>query len=678
MYALAVTSTTRSHDIFCSAMGGGNFGGDPIAEPELLAKKAEGAPLVQMLTTPLMHGNGQWVTWITLFSAGTAVMWTGHRYDPAEILRTIEREGCVTMMLVGDAMARPIADELENGGYDVSTLKVIGSGGALLSPSVKAQLTRLVPGLYISDSFGASEFGAGSSQTPGGRFPLKPQTAVLGEDLRPVGAGESGRLARTGYIPIGYYKDPVKTADTFHVDPDGVRWVIPGDFARVEDDGDVTLLGPRLGVHQHRRREGVPRRGRGRPQGARGRLRRGRGGRAGPALRRTRRRGRVVARGPHADLGRPGRARARSHRGLQGPARVGRGRRGAADTGGQARLPVGQDDGGSRRSPCERTRSVRFSRTDRGRVTPVDYRAGMTAVPPPDGLLATGIRWQDGRPALVLVDSADVVTTRPIGPGTVAGWRFAGPRTCVGIRRRGGGRRVACRNPLPEGAPRAQCETCAAIDPGRALARDQAMDDPRPFSLYLAWFGPGLVKVGLTATERRAARLADQGAPFFTWLAHGPLIAVRGTERVCSATGTVRERIPHKAKVTAWWRPREAGLPAELAAAHARLTPLLPDSLTPAPCLIQDLTRFYGLAEPPPATTTQAAGMREGARLHGEFHCRGRPRRVAVDRHRAGVRGSAAAHGLVADPGRRADRDVPFKPLDNGLAPDGSVQEGLF
>lgn len=233
----------RSHDIFCSAMGGGNFGGDPIAEPELLAKKAESAPLVQMLTTPLMHGNGQWVTWITLFSAGTAVMWTGHRYDPVEILRTIEREGCVTMMLVGDAMARPIADELENGGYDVSTLKVIGSGGALLSPSVKAQLTRLVPGLYISDSFGASEFGAGSSQTPGGRFPLKPQTAVLGEDLRPVGVGESGRLARTGYIPIGYYKDPVKTADTFHVDPDGVRWVIPGDFARVEDDGDVTLLG---------------------------------------------------------------------------------------------------------------------------------------------------------------------------------------------------------------------------------------------------------------------------------------------------------------------------------------------------------------------------------------------------------------------------------------------------
>ncbi|OPC82499.1 acyl-CoA synthetase [Embleya scabrispora] len=233
----------RAHDIFCAAMGGGNFGGEPIADPELLAEKAGGAPLVQMLTTPLMHGNGQWITWITLFGAGTAVLWTGPRYDPAEILRTVAREGCVTMMLVGDAMARPIADELESGAYAVDTLKVIGSGGALLSPTVKAQLTRLIPGLYIADSFGASEFGAGGSQTPGGRFPMKPKTAILGEDLRPVGVGETGRIARTGHIPLGYYKDPVKTADTFHVDPDGVRWVIPGDYARVEDDGDVTLLG---------------------------------------------------------------------------------------------------------------------------------------------------------------------------------------------------------------------------------------------------------------------------------------------------------------------------------------------------------------------------------------------------------------------------------------------------
>lgn len=233
----------RAEDIFCAAMGGGNFGGDPIADPEDLARKADAPALVQMLTTPLMHGNGQWVTWITLMGAGTAVLWTGHRYDVAEILRTVERERAATLMLVGDAMARPLADELAGGGYDASSLRVIGSGGALLSPAVKEQLRGLVPGLYISDGFGASEFGAGSAQNAEGRFPLKPRTAVLGDDLRPVRAGETGRMARTGHIPLGYYKDPVKTAETFPRDPDGVRWVVPGDYARLEDDGTVTLLG---------------------------------------------------------------------------------------------------------------------------------------------------------------------------------------------------------------------------------------------------------------------------------------------------------------------------------------------------------------------------------------------------------------------------------------------------
>jgi fatty-acyl-CoA synthase len=233
----------RQEDLFLAALGGGNFSGPPIERAEELAAKAGNPPLVQMLTTPLMHGNGQWVNWITLLSAGTSVLWTGHRYDAAEILRAIERERCLTLMLVGDAMARPIADELETGAYDVSSLKVVGSGGALLSPSVKEQLTRLVPGLNIGDSFGASEFGAGGSQNAGGHFAMRPGTAVLDDDLKPVPVGGTGRLARTGPIPLGYYKDPAKTAATFFTDADGTRWVIPGDFARVEEDGAVTLLG---------------------------------------------------------------------------------------------------------------------------------------------------------------------------------------------------------------------------------------------------------------------------------------------------------------------------------------------------------------------------------------------------------------------------------------------------
>ncbi|MYW05818.1 DUF2797 domain-containing protein, partial [Streptomyces sp. SID3343] len=247
----------------------------------------------------------------------------------------------------------------------------------------------------------------------------------------------------------------------------------------------------------------------------------------------------------------------------------------------------------------------------------------MSDSPRPTAHLATGIRWWDGLPHLVLTDpdTADSATTatatatatadeqslQPLTPGTITGWHFDGPRECVGIRRKAG-RRVPCprRTALPETAARSQCDACALADPGRKLARDQAMDDPRPFSLYLAWFGPGLLKVGLTATERRAARLADQGAPMFTWLAHGPLIPIRSTERACSATGLVRERLPHKAKVAAWWQPRPTGDPQELADVHARLTPLLPESLTPAPCRIENLTRFYGLTEPPPLTPSQA------------------------------------------------------------------------
>ncbi|MGW1996716.1 DUF2797 domain-containing protein [Embleya sp. NPDC001921] len=295
------------------------------------------------------------------------------------------------------------------------------------------------------------------------------------------------------------------------------------------------------------------------------------------------------------------------------------------------------------------------------------------------GLLATGIRWNDGRPHLVLTDPADEQTLHPLAPGTTAGWRLSGPRTCVGIRRKTG-RRVACPTlaPLPPTAARSQCDACALADPGRKLARDQAMDDPRPFSLYLAWFGPGLVKVGLTATERRAARLADQGAPMFTWLAHGPLVPIRSTERKCSATGTVRERIPHRAKAAAWWRTRTPGPPTELAQAHARLTPLLPDTLTPAECDIQDLTRFYGLTDPPPPTRDQVAALAQDAVLHGEFTCvAGHDALITTDTGPLFV-DLRLLTGWRLTPDRGRTSGVAVKPLDTGMAPDGSVQEGLF
>jgi fatty-acyl-CoA synthase len=124
---------------------------------------------------------------------------------------------------------------------------VVGSGGAILSAAVKDELKAQLPNVIISDNFGSSEVGAqGRNMTEGTpRFEMDDTTTVLGDALRPVarGSGEVGRLARRGHIPLGYYKDETKSAATFVTDPDGVRWSIPGDYAVVEDDGTITVLG---------------------------------------------------------------------------------------------------------------------------------------------------------------------------------------------------------------------------------------------------------------------------------------------------------------------------------------------------------------------------------------------------------------------------------------------------
>ena len=168
-------------------------------------------------------------------------------------------------------------------------LRVLLSGGAILSPTLKRELVERLPGVLIVDGYGASETG-GQGQSvvvSGGDIPTAPQfrvsddTLVLGEDLRPAPAGrDRPARARRGPIPLGYYKDPEKTAATFPV-VDGVRWAVPGDHAVADADGLITLLGRGLGVDQHRRREGLPRRGRVGAEGPRRGDRRGRG-RASP------------------------------------------------------------------------------------------------------------------------------------------------------------------------------------------------------------------------------------------------------------------------------------------------------------------------------------------------------------------------------------------------------------
>ncbi|MFC6884043.1 MULTISPECIES: AMP-binding protein [Actinomadura] len=233
----------RCEDIFVAAMGGGNFGGTPVASPEDLAACAERDPLRAQVHAPLMHGGGQWITWITLTTGGTVVLWTGRRFDARGALDLAERERSQIMMVVGNGMAAPIADELEREPRAGLEVFAFGSGGAPLSASVKERLAAAVPGSMVSDNLGGSETGAMGTAEAGGRFRLTAGFAVLDGDLKPVAPGCEGVVARTGHIPSAYWGDPEKSAATFVTGPDGRRWALQGDHARLEEDGTVTLLG---------------------------------------------------------------------------------------------------------------------------------------------------------------------------------------------------------------------------------------------------------------------------------------------------------------------------------------------------------------------------------------------------------------------------------------------------
>jgi fatty-acyl-CoA synthase len=247
----------RAEDIFFAALGGGGFGMEPIKTPEELATRVsadDASALRSLVLGPLMHGGAQWATYINMYGGGTVILDPSHGFDPDRVLAILERERAATVMVIGDAHARPIAEAIADHGdrYDLSSLVVVGSGGALLTKAVKEQLREQLPTALVLDSFGASETGANGSVldhgTPaaGPRFTMGEHTTVLDpvtlEPLSP-GDGNVGKLARRGHIPLGYYKDDAKTADTILVAADGTRWVVPGDFATIEADGTITLLG---------------------------------------------------------------------------------------------------------------------------------------------------------------------------------------------------------------------------------------------------------------------------------------------------------------------------------------------------------------------------------------------------------------------------------------------------
>jgi acyl-CoA synthetase (AMP-forming)/AMP-acid ligase II len=242
----------RHEDIYRVLLGGTDFAtGEFVADEYDHAKQAAaGPPMIRYPIPPMIHGATQSATWMALFTGGTVLL--SPEFDADAVWRAIEEHKVNLLFFTGDAMARPLLDALEGSERDLSSLFLLSSTAALFSPSLKERFLELLPNRVITDSIGSSETGFGGTsvvakgQSGGGgpRVTIDKRTAVLDDDGNEVvpGSGVRGILAKRGNIPVGYFKDEKKTAETFRT-INGVRYAIPGDYAQVESDGTVTLLG---------------------------------------------------------------------------------------------------------------------------------------------------------------------------------------------------------------------------------------------------------------------------------------------------------------------------------------------------------------------------------------------------------------------------------------------------
>lgn len=211
-----------------------------------------------------------------------------------------------------------------------------------------------------------------------------------------------------------------------------------------------------------------------------------------------------------------------------------------------------------------------------------------------------GVRWPPEARVGVLEWEGGRVS--PLLPGKELGFRAEGVRRCTGAR----GNACPLRAQVPGRATQARCPECARLDRAHSVAADAVPDDPRVYRVYLAWFGPGMVKVGITAEQRGAARLLEQGAVVFAWLGRGPLMAARRTEELLRAALDVPDRIPyaHKRAVRAALPGSAEERAAEVEALHARALALpgWAEALEPVPFEAVDHAGVFGLEGLPAAT----------------------------------------------------------------------------
>jgi fatty-acyl-CoA synthase len=241
----------RNDDLYVALWQMGRPGTEP-PDPEaavLAGKRAATA----LPACPLMHGTGLFITLSTLAGGGSVVLIDKVGLDTTLIWDEVERNAVQILTIVGDVFARPLLAALdeEPNRWDLSSLRAITSSGVTWSPEVKRALLGHLPDVTMLDSLGASEglmsrsaANSGDEKIASARFAVNDRVKVLTTDGREVGWGndEVGMVAVGGRIPLGYYNDPEKTAQTFKV-IDGVRYSIPGDYATVDEDGTIRLLG---------------------------------------------------------------------------------------------------------------------------------------------------------------------------------------------------------------------------------------------------------------------------------------------------------------------------------------------------------------------------------------------------------------------------------------------------
>ena len=219
---------------------------------------AHGREITSLVASPLMHGSGLFYSLSALAAAGTLVTLPGARFDPEALFDVMEAERVKSLAIVGDAFARPMLKVLDAnpGRWDLGSLRLVFSSGVMWSSETKEGLLRHLPKARLLDGLGSSEASAVASTVSvsgdvadTATFKLSDRAAVLLDDgtLAKPGDGKVGRLAVTGWLPVGYLKDPEKSAQVF-IEAAGRRWSVPGDLAQLDADGRIRLLGRGSGV----------------------------------------------------------------------------------------------------------------------------------------------------------------------------------------------------------------------------------------------------------------------------------------------------------------------------------------------------------------------------------------------------------------------------------------------